>query len=483
MSIIVHRKNKLSKAQRYVVGLLITALCTGSCNKFVQIPAPTTELVTSAVFSNDATASNAITEIYTQMFNNFESEYAAVNNGLLSDELTSYALNGSNFQYYINQMNPSSAYGTWPTNYNYIYQANAVLEGLQQYSGTSASVKKQLMGEAYFIRAFWFFYLSNCYGDLPLVTTTNYTVNAVLPRSPRLQVLQQVVSDLYNALSMLNSSYVDGIDTTASTDRVRPNTAVGAALLAKVYLYMGDYDNQNAADYTKADSAASTVINNSLYSLPALSNVFLANSSETIWQLQTPEPASVNTYDGQIFILLAAPGFFNVSIGRQLMSAFETGDQRRTSWIDSVSDGTNWYYFPYKYKVAEGGDPISEYTMVLRLAEQYLIRAESRVHENNIGGAQADLNMVRNRAGLPNTSANTAAGLMTAILHERQVELFTEWGNRWFDLNRTGNTTQVMSVVTPLKGGTWNSNGYQELYPIPLSDIKADPKLTQNPNY
>jgi hypothetical protein len=73
--------------------------------------------------------------------------------------------------------------------------------------------------------------------------------------------------------------------------------------------------------------------------------------------------------------------------------------------------------------------------------------------------------------------------MLSAILHERQVELFTEWGHRWFDLIRTKNATSVMSVVTPLKGGVWNNDGHQLLFPIPLSDLGKDPNLKQNSGY
>jgi hypothetical protein len=120
--------------------------------------------------------------------------------------------------------------------------------------------------------------------------------------------------------------------------------------------------------------------------------------------------------------------------------------------------------------------------MVFRLAEQYLIRAEARAQQGNVSGSQSDLNAIRTRAGLPNTTANDKASLLTAIQHERQVEMFTEWGHRWFDLKRTGTIDAVMSVIAPAKGGgAWNSN--KALLPLPLGDLQADQNLTQNPGY
>jgi hypothetical protein len=117
----------------------------------------------------------------------------------------------------------------------------------------------------------------------------------------------------------------------------------------------------------------------------------------------------------------------------------------------------------------------------LRLGEQYLIRAEARVQQNDITGAISDLNLIRKRAGLPGTLANDKASLLAAIMHERQVEMFTEWGNRWLDLKRTKSVDTIMNIVAPAKNTTWNSNW--QWYPIPVNDIIQDPNLVQNDGY
>jgi hypothetical protein len=149
-----------------------------------------------------------------------------------------------------------------------------------------------------------------------------------------------------------------------------------------------------------------------------------------------------------------------------------------------VISGGVTYYYPAKYKATTtSGSSFKEYLMIFRLAEQYLIRAEARAMQNNFQGARDDLNAIRTRAGLGNTTANDQVSLLTGILHERQVELFTEMGQRWLDLKRAGKVDQVMSVVTPLKanGAAWKS--YQQLYPIPFNDIKLNPALIQNPGF
>lgn len=479
-----------------VFGALLCLIGFG-CKKFVQIPPPQTQLVTTNVFSNNATATSALTNIYTLMWTNAESYFASQCIGIYADELNSSSISTAQVQLYTNSLlatTTANNYGPWTNAYKYIYDANAVIENLQKVSGCSPAVKQQLSGEAYFIRAFWHFYLTNIYGDVPLALSTSYTINNSISRTARVQVLQQVVKDLQIAQGLLNPNYVDASDTISTTARVRPNQASATALLARAYLYLGDYSGQNMGDYAKADSAATAIIGNSVYGLTTLGNVFSPTSKEAIWQIQTPSPTS-STYavtDGQFLILTGAPGTNvnnTVTISPQLMGAFESGDQRQSAWIGAITVNKTTYYFPYKYKVNSlnySSSNITEYDTPLRLGEIYLIRAEARAHEGNITGAQSDLNAIRTRAGLGNTTASTQASLLTAILHERQVELFTEWGHRWFDLCRTGNAPSVMGPpgnVCQAKGGIWFSNNYQLLFPIPQADRNIDFNLSQNPGY
>jgi len=476
---------------KIILSFIALILSCSSCKKFVEIPPPSTQLVPGNVFNNNSSATGALTAIYTQMMINQESFFMSSFNGILSDEMTNYSTDPGEVQLYTNAMSATQtpAPGPWTNAYNYIYQCNAIIEGLEKTTGVSNSVKQQLIGESEFTRAFWHFYLTNIYGDVPLVLTTDYKANATISRTPRLQVLQQVISDLKNSYNLLNPNYIDASDTTITTEKVRPNKGAAAALLARAYLYLGNYSN-DAANFTIAESQASLVLNNSnLYSLCSdLNKVFLPNSTEAIWQLAIPLPASngnAATPDGASFILIAEPGTAGVSVtlSPQLLNTFETGDNRKIDWVGSFAGSTTTYYFPYKYKVQNSSD-VSEYEMVIRLGELYLIRAEARTQLGNISGALSDLNTIRLRAGLGNyNGATDKTSLLSAILHERQVELFSEWGHRWFDLIRTGNVNSVMNVVTPVKGGTWGSNGQQTLYPIPQSEINKDSKLSQNPGY
>lgn len=464
---------------------------TMGCKKFVQISPPSTQLVTTNVFSNGNTATSAMIAIYSKMFSNQESWFMAQDQGLLADELTSHSTVVAQVEFYTNTMLPINNNGDWDRAYNYIYQANAIIENLQNNGNINSSIAQQLTGESLFIRAFWHFYLANMYGDIPLVTTTDYTINASITRTAQMQVYNQIVKDLSEAEAMLNTNYVDATDTAITTERIRPTKGAAEALLARVYLYKGKYDS--------AEACASNVINNSLYQLcvnlsPLMgaNSVFLKNSTETIWQLGTPLPNVDNTLDAQYFNLAGAPstGTYNsVTISPELLNSFEAGDLRKINWIGTYSttrNPVNTYYYPYKYHAVNTAT-LTEYTMVLRLAEQYLIRAEAEAQLNDLTDAATDLNVIRNRAGLANISDSIASSqttLLSAVLHERQVELFTEWGHRWFDLIRTGTVNAVMGApgnICKTKGGVWNPDS--QLYPIPQTEITNDPNLTQNPGY
>jgi hypothetical protein len=115
------------------------------------------------------------------------------------------------------------------------------------------------------------------------------------------------------------------------------------------------------------------------------------------------------------------------------------------------------------------------------LAELNLIRAEARAQQEKLSEALSDLNTIRVRAGLTSFTTLDKQLILVAIQHERQVELFTEWGHRWLDLKRTGKVDDVMSSVAVEKGSSWNTNW--QWYPIPLFDIIQNPKLIQNDGY
>jgi starch-binding outer membrane protein, SusD/RagB family len=450
--------------------LLLTIAGFSSCRKFVQTDLPKTQLTAENVFTSDALVNGALNGIYSNMQNS--NSYAGGDflsltylGGESSDDFLSTSTDDP---FYSDNILPNdfNVLTFWSTPYQDIYRANAVLEGLTTAKGVSAPVLQQAEGEAKFVRAFSYFYLVNMFGDVPLITITDYKQNAVAARTPQAQVYQQIITDLKDAQSLLGTDY-----STGKGERVRPNKWVATALLARVYLYTGDW-----AD---AATQATSVINTSLYKLSSVDSAFLKNSTETIWAFGR---TSGNTNEAQLFSASPGASPFLISLQPSSVARFDPADLRLAKWILTTQDYTGTtYFYPYKYK-NQSLSPTTEYAIVLRLGEQYLIRAEARAQQGTLtgaGSAASDINAVRARAGLPGTLATTKDDMLLAIENERYFELFSEWAQRWFDLKRTG---RAMAVLSSLKAG-WQS--FKELYPIPQSQIDNDPAMAgqQNPGY
>jgi hypothetical protein len=470
------------------MGFFVFIVSIVGCKKLIQVDPPVTATTGASIYAADESAISVLTGIYVKF-----SSSAVTSGGigsmsffpaLSADELSLFGTSNATLTaYYENGLTNSNTGGgnLWTAVYPTIYVLNSAIQGIKTNTGLTPAVKQQLLGEAFFDRAFCYFYLVNFYGDVPLVISTDFSTNNLLARTSSKEVYQQIISDLKNAQSLLSASYLDASLLQPTTERVRPTSWAATALLARTYLYTAAWDSAEA-------QASEVIANSSLFNLTSLDSVFLMNSLEAIWQLQ-PVLAGRNTLDAATFILPAGgPNSRNnpAYLSSFLLNAFDSGDNRKLHWVDSVIVGTpaKIYYYPYKYKVNINPSPVTEYTMVLRLAEQYLIRAEARAQHGKTSDAIADLNAIRYRAGLPDyAGATDKASLLSAILHERQTELFTEWGNRWLDLKRTGTVDAVMGTggACAAKGGAWSPNW--QLYPVPLSELQKDPFLTQNNGY
>lgn len=465
------------------IALGFAALCIPaiSCKKLVSIPEPVTSVTTLEAFSSDAQANSAISGIYQSMIQNtvgYACGSTTIYLGMSADELTDYygSSDLGGYQFNSNQLLSNNSYVYsyfWADPYFSIYQANASIEALNSPNGLSDSAKSELLGEAKFVRAFSYFYLTNLFGSVPLAITSSYQNNTLLPRSTSEDVYHQIVSDLTEAEQSLLPDY-----SAAMGQRVRPNRWAAASLLARVYLYQQTWDS--------AVAESSAVISSGMYTLETdLTGVFSANSSEAIWQLDPNEsfsPLYNITAEGYYFIPSAG---YNPSayLTDTLINSFEPGDLRFTTWVDSINYNGILYYIPFKYnlgvdQISPGSNP-TQFYMLLRFAEQYLIRAEAEAELGQTAAALSDLNTIRARAALgPYSGAIDKASLLTAIEHENQIEFFCEWGHRWFDLIRWGNAattlTNTKSISVPTSA---------LLLPIPVQETQTDPNLGQNPGY
>ncbi len=472
---------------KIILSLLLAILALASCKKFVEIPpAPKNQITEASQLADSANVMNAVAGVYSftrqssngMPYGNAQGVFAMSHS---ADELLPATI-GSVFDIYTPwaEYNIPSNAGAISTIWNKIYKDLFAVNTIQNTlpnSGDkmSQSFIKQVTGEMKVMRAFYYFDLVNMFGGVPLVLNSDYKTTGLLPRASVSEVYAQIISDLTYAKDNLKAAY-------PSAGKARPNLYTALTLLSKAHLYTKDYESA----YNEADQ----VIKSGLYSLePDLNRVFLSGSTEAIWQL----PTALGSNEADRFIpvnntrvpvyfmvpsLLTALGVTNVTTGAQSAPA----DQRFNKWVakTTVTVGTvvTNYFYPFKYKNKNANTTNVEDYMFFRLGEVYLIRAEAAARLNNLTQALADVNAIRARAGLPATTATSQTDIIDAIMKERQVELFTEWGNRWNDLRRTGTAGAVLGALRPT---FWKPEA--ALWPIPQSSITLDFNLVQNPGY
>ncbi|MCI9845460.1 RagB/SusD family nutrient uptake outer membrane protein [Flavobacterium pectinovorum] len=445
----------------YIFSFFLLMGLTG-CDEMLEVEIPISQLEAETIYLSDATAEATVNGIYQSMVTGL----TFVNTihympGETSDELI--LRSQLTDVYNTNEIieTDGSVSSMWTDFYKTIYNANKAIEGLNTSTTLSADKTKRWIAEAKFVRAYCYFYMTNLWGDVPLILITDIEKTALAPRNTQTEIYNQIVLDLTEATNDLPVNYSNY----TSTQRIRATKWAAEALLARVNLYLGKW--------TEAATHASSVINQTatykmITGLTANNSPFIADNTEAI--LQIPYFNLAYAYEGAG--LFGAGGKYILRKGATL---FETGDARKTNWTDPVTGTT--FLAPRKYKNAYVATPVERST-VLRLAELYLIRAEARVKLNDITGAQEDINVIRNRALLGNTTLTDPNQLLDLIALERERELFGEFGHRWFDLKRTGKADEVLGSIT---GKIWTST--DKLYPIPDGARRSNPFLGQNLGY
>lgn len=346
----------------------------------------------------------------------------------------------------------SSVEGIWSSIYSAINVANSIIAKVPGMSDMTDDEKAAALGELYFLRALNHFNLMNYFGAIPIKTEpTVGTTNLDVARNDTSEVFASIISDLTYAQSALNAD--------AST-KTRATKYAAAALLARVYLYQKNY----TAAY---ESANDVIINGGYTFLNNYSDIFADDgSAETIFEVAFDEDDYNRIPEYNFPKTLNGRG--EVDPDDDLIDAFSEDDLRYSASI--AYSGS--YAYATKYSDLSTG---AENVIVLRLAEMYLIKAEAEAHlsTGTVADVQKQVNYIRNRAGLANTEANTMAELILAIENERRFEFAFE-GHRWFDLVRTNRAVEVLPYVT---------QSYQQLFPIPLSELNTNEKMTQNTGY
>ena len=457
--------------KKYIYIVLSITLLLASCEDFVELDTPQGSVTAGEVFNNSKSAEAAILDLYTKARGSGNTDLILLT-GMASDQIIYTQPYQYLLDYQINDIpvdsNPNS--NLWFSEYGAIRIANIAINGLENSTNVPEDLKEQFIGEAKFWRAYNYLPLVMLYDRVPLALSPESIENATVPLSDREAIFDLILSDLLDAKSLLSEEY-------PTDERARVNKFAVSALLARVYLYMGNWE--------LAKEEASYVMGSTKYSLQEdLATVFQNTSTETILQLYHVNGVTALASNFVPFSPSTLPTY---ALRNGFNESFEAEDARKSTWTQLV-DGTSDSYYINKYRIRAGSGG-NEYFIVLRLAEMYLIRAEANAQLQMFDDAENDLNEVRERAGLADVEDLTETDLFLAIEQERNHELFGEWSYRWFDLIRRPsltdpNLTRADDILGPLKPDTWESTDV--LFPIPADIINLNPNVNagdQNPGY
>jgi hypothetical protein len=378
-----------------------------------------------------------------------------------------------------------------------INDANMIIAGIDNEELTGdEDWKKIIKGEAYFMRALFYFDLSRVYGYEPGREVNNYNLGPILrlepttqasdadfrARATNVQVYEQIEADLLNAIEVLPFSTMGRAPSETEFGVYRANWAAALTLLARLYLY---WDRMSEAE--EAATAAMRVLglsNNGVGLVPANTYVDAFSTAphpESIFELEI-RAVDWNGADGVNNSLNSltsnsnSAAQFVVGASDELMDSYEEGDVRKNTWRETTAEGVTGTAYASRKWTGFKGDFL-ENLPILRASELYLIRAEAR-YATNPAGARADLNALRSRRGLgPVDGVLTGQALLNRILMERRLEFALE-GHRFFDFKRNGRNIS--------KHGSFMEvpyTDYRILSDIPLRQVELNHRLEQNPGY
>lgn len=387
----------------------------------------------------------------------------------------------------------------WRGPYPGILRCNLALQRLPSISMDEA-LRNRLMGEAYFLRAHYYFILVRIFGDVPLQTEPLVAgSNLNQARTSKDKVYEQIVSDCEKAIELLpvKSSY-------SSKDLGRACKEAAECMLAKVYLTLGT-NYQKVIDLCQA-------IEDVGYDLSKMNyadnfNPLIDNGSESLFEVQYSGSTAYSFWDNDnqacwlsTYMGPRNSGWVGGSWGwqhvtKEFVDSYEDGDLRKDMTIlykgcpqfDGKDYDPSWSLTGYnvrKFLVPKSISPEFNTNpanfVVYRFADVLLMKAEALNELGETVKAQAPLNIVRKRAGLPAVTTTDKAEMKEKIIHERRMELAFE-GHRWFDLIRIDNGEYAVKFLKSI--GKANVTKDRLLYPIPQEEIDANPNMTQNPGY
>jgi starch-binding outer membrane protein, SusD/RagB family len=493
------KTNSLKKTILVTLSLVLIGI-TG-CEEFLKEDARNF-INPSEFYENESDADAGLVGIYGVLTHNFYSRGVLVLNHHNTEETWPWSMTAADVGF-----NYAPDYGfmarVWPVLYDGVNRANSYIDVLENKEvNFDATVKARMLGEAKFLRAFTYSIITQLWGNVPLLKhPISSEDNFSRPGTPSSEIYEFIKTDLQEAINVLPSkSAYSG----ANVSRV--NKEAAKMLLAKLNMIQNDW--QSAKKYVDEIIASGEyaleedILDNwktenehgkeSIFEIdfesgftPSMGNQLFQNSGPA--SLKHPDTGKIvgGLWTGVAF----SPGFFD---------SFADEDMRKQKLFfdPSTHQGPVGRYFTNKYfdpTVMHHGADAPVNWVVYRFADVLLMKAEIE-NEINSGpnpAAYEALNMVRNRANLPDLeNGHSYEEFLHLVFDEIQKELFYE-GHRFFNLKRRGHAFTKERVEKARfelfdyieYSGPFDVKEHELLLPIPVSELDANSALEQNPGY
>ncbi|MCF8245661.1 MAG: RagB/SusD family nutrient uptake outer membrane protein [Saprospiraceae bacterium] len=373
----------------------------------------------------------------------------------------------------------------WKLQYNGINQCNTVLEKLPGIDMDEA-LKNRILGEAYFLRAYYYFLLTQVYGDVPMLLKITPPDELKIPKTTKSKIYQQIVEDCEKAAAWLPAQHTGG-------NVGRATSGAAYALAAKTFVYEKNW--AKALEYVAKVKALGVFALVPDYEDNFRKNT--QNNSESVWEIQHANlELGVGNSLNQWWRSKKVQGYGFCEVTQEFVDAFEVNDPRRKFTV--AKNNEDYFGFIYKNSYSSTRFSVKKYLQVdttvtqaadgdinytaIRYAEVLLWEAEALAELGQVAAAQVPLEAVRARARAQSDSTATALPMIVttdkqemidAVRHERQVELGFEM-HRFFDLVRWGIAKEKLPDFQV---------GKHEVFPLPQTELDLNPALLQNAGY
>ncbi len=451
---------------KYKIALLaLLVLVMNSCKKsFLELPSQT-ELTSGTFFKNEDDFKKAINGAYAPLRQLSVGSNAYYRIGEMHSDNVFLGFTpacqqcdpaGEEMTQFTTTATNGIAQGVYVLNYLLISRVNQILSLIDAASFDDNS-KKNIKGQALFLRALSYFELVQYFGKIPLHLTpvTSYK-EAALPLSDEQAVYAQIIADAQSAASLLPNK--------TTQEPGRATSGAAQTLLGNVYVVL--------KKWSEAETALKAVVTSGQYSLmssyAAVFDPANKNNSESVFEIQFKEGSegyANSNIEGmlpptltsaQLAVLLGVSDASSVTTNTgfniptpDLIAAYAPGDLRKDASIGTVL-GSNGILYPYAKKFAHphaqwglGGDDWLKY----RYSEVLLLLAEALNEQGKSAEALSNLNLVHAhpRTGLTPIGSGSQSQLRDIIFDERRVELALE-GKRWLDLVRSGKAIATITA-------------------------------------